>query len=353
MKENVPILCSICGGWHATEAHSQFETNAREARASEIKARPDSEYLFDTLGFKSEKQGETKPWMHEVIEKAKNLGDDLQDSDFFIHIGPLDDYKSPNGNVLSVLSMIPQESLQESPTVSKHGKLPSDSRSEGANFVSEHSAGEKMSSWAGYKTEDIFVAQERWVQTRDAQDLETYKEVIRKCLGPIRKGTEEEMLFNNLDTAEGRRNAVKYISINNTIKGREGVGIVFKAVEPLSQGLAEEARYGLEVKKFTPYYLNNKKVMRVVHTRYYDEPDGIGKHNQMIWDDKNCDPLVARDFYRKFIHALYVPHGSVEEQRNILQRMLEITKDFPERRLPIYNFYGKLVWPKPSTSKKK
>lgn len=364
------IMCSICNGWHTTEAHAQYEKEARKKRMAEIKTRPNEAYNFDTLGFSTEQKGEIEPWMRTVIEKAKELGDDLQDSDFFIHVGPLEKSdRSP-----SVLSMIVQPSFHDAVhtlEANRGGEYKDRGYARARNFVSEHHAGEYMESWAAplrgadrtkkSSIDTLLELQERYVQTRSEDDLRMYQAEIEKSLQKISEGqrnrlknTSErediesakknlqivESLISNLDTIDGRRKAVKFIMIQDQMLplGGEGIGIIFKAGKNIIRSMLRrepQAYYRL----YSSFYYRGGEVIHIFSTRGSETDQRIAINT--------CDPDVAREFYKEFIHGLYVPHGSVEEQRELLKRMLEMTKDHPERRLPIYNFYGKLVWPRP------
>ncbi len=255
------IMCGRCGGWHPTEAHAQYEGEAREKRMAEIKARPDSAYRFDTLGFKPEKadreEGEIEPWMHEVIEKAKELGDDLQDSDFFIHAGPLNQHKRLGFNsktVPSVLSFVTQERFPNPNPSIKHR--------EEFLYVSPHDAGREIETWAvRYTTErvgsknfkELLVLQERWVQSRTAEDLDVYRKKIKQLLSQfierfttdyyqegMRQHTlEAQELLNQLDEVNGRKRAVKFIMQQSGLykQGQMG-GIIFRISDELKKNFA-------------------------------------------------------------------------------------------------------------------
>lgn len=386
MPEKPPsIVCETCGGWHPAETHAQYEKEAREKRMAEIKARPDSAYRFDTLGFSSEQKGEIEPWMHEVIEKAKDLGDDLQDADLYIHIGPLEQGEEPP--VPSVLSMITQTSfVPELNIKSKKGH----SVTEGPTYVSHHRAGESMQRkghWGHEIPTEILEIQERWVKTRDVQDLDEYKKAIeneldkfikrtrydlsdKSYLNPIRDNPEAQKrlenrivhiqeLINNLDSVSGRKAGLYFIEkMSHRRAGGTGesVGIIFTVGDALfsdpkfyfqSEGGTGGSRDRNAFYRETIGGLGyNDKWVIIFSPHVSDLQLGINPENQTAYSPYPEDE-ESKYFYKKFIHAVWVPHGSIEGQRKVLEHMLEMTKDKPEQRLPIYNFYGKLVWPQP------
>lgn len=366
------IMCETCGGWHPTEAHAQYEKEAREKRMAEIKARPDSSYRFDALGFTPEKKEEIEPWMHKMIEKAKELGDDLQDSEFYIHVGSREPGQTYEGEpVPSILSMITQESFQEP---AWKGRFP------GATeylYVTHHQPGEEVQTWVtgGYVRADyeaiknMLVLQEHYVQTRADEDLDQYKQTIKNLLqekekttiGRYLKKEEVEELLSKLDTTEGRRAAVELIMRIPT--GRRDLGIIFHYSDGLRQNFDYSSRKegsgrGADSEIVDFFTLSDRgsadeeiiTIRNFLETLKGERPELLADSMMSVHSVKNLD--AAREFFRSFIHGIYLPQGSVEKQREALERMLEMTKDHPERRLPIYNFFGKLVWPRPPEEKK-
>lgn len=369
MPEKTPtkIMCDICSGWHSTEAHAQHEKDAREKRMAEIKARPDSSYRFDTLGFTPEEKEEIEPWMHEVIEKAKDLGDDLHDVDYYIHYGLLEGLQSTDVDVPSVLSMLDKS----------FGEAPRGMKSSGSSMVylSEHNAGERLyDEWAVrefYK--DLIVLQERWVQTREKSDLDNYIEELKRLLYTQKPWFVDQQIIEqmvmSLNSIEGRKQAMKFLAENTgPLKKGENVGIIFS----LGDSLLKDPKFEIQKSKDWFHADLSPKKLPVVNYKY--EGQNVAKiipnaYAANIEKDRVVNPYGSRDpdrrneyvgvdlklaweFYKKFIHGIQIPHGSIESQRGVLKRMLEKTKEKPERRLPIYNFYGKLVWPRPPKENK-
>ncbi|MDO8617653.1 MAG: hypothetical protein Q7N87_02060 [Candidatus Uhrbacteria bacterium] len=372
-EKSSSIQCEQCGGWHPTEAHAQYETKVCEKRVAEIKARPDSAYRFDALGFTPDKKGKIDPWMHEVIEKAKDLGDDLQDADLYIHFGPIE--AGVRGKEFpSTLSMITQDSFVE------------------GTYISRHISGESMmrkAHWSSKAPIEILELQERWVRTRSQEDLKSYQQKIQNELNKIIKINEGIItsdpkshfdyqkdkerannlikkatdLLSRLDTAEGRKASVYLIQIAQpgtaSGPGGEEVGVIFSVgdavfEEPSFYFKRDGGEGGLSSRlsfvHATPVAIYYKEKLVIWFGRDYAD----WRHNpenQTVGSGPNPVSEEAREFYKKFIHALYLPHGSIEEQQRMLERVLDMTKDHPEQRLPIYNFYGKLVWPRPPSLK--
>lgn len=356
-------MCETCGGWHPTEAHAQHEKEAREKRMAEIKARPDSAYSFNVLDFEQEKRDEVEPWMHTVIEKAKDLGDDLQDSDFYIHFGPIEG----NKKFPSVFSMLTQDSFTR-----------------GETFVAYFEKGTPMKEkamWSGAsRLNPILELQERWVKTRKDEDLQKYQEAIRATLNDYVSYVEQRIsetaddgfknlgrnrienaqkLLTGMDSTEGRREAMDFITqrvIMGGTSSRNNIGVIFSIGDSLQQRTTSEIKrhylnlpYSSHYTTSLTYKYNGNNVL-FLNAQY-----GGGFEKGQDRDNLNigsAETEHGKKFYIKFIHSLYSSGGSVKVQKELLQRMLEMTKDQPDRRLPIYNFYGKLVWPRPPEEKK-
>lgn len=364
MSEKPPsIMCETCGGWHPTEAHAQFEKEASERRMAEIKVRPDSAYRFDTLGFSSEKKGEIEPWMHEVIEKAKELGDDLQDSDTFVH---MELWSSESDEAAWRLLKIVEKGFFTPHPERYHDQR--DNKSErlvrgGELNARPHNAGTKFMSW-GFpeETERVLIAQEKYLKTRTPEDLEEYKNAIRDDLKMYGDKDEKN---NPLETTEERKRAVEHL-----IKNIYGIILAFpKKIESNPEFLVE--KHGSPYSEMKTVTIYNREPRRQLisypdlssytfreywYTSLgprYTPQKGTWRHSpetEIGFSGASTIKDVSEETLKKLsfdiLNGLYVK-GGIENQRKILERMLEMTKDHPERRLPIYNFYGKLAWPRP------
>lgn len=166
------------------------------------------------------------------------------------------------------------------------------------------------------------------------QQLERDRAYLEQTLQKIDEVEKE--LLEKLNDVEERRKAV--LSIFRGY-GTRGLGIIFQS-NPFIQ---EKFQKKYNEKHGTVYYTQGGEAI----IARSGQGETIITPNNGITDIKS-----AREFYRAFLHGIIVIQGTVEEQREILKRMLEATKDHPDRRLPIYNFYGKLVWPRPPKKEK-
>jgi len=376
MNEHAPkILCEICRGWHPTEEHIRYEKENLAKRMTEIKARPDSAYRFDALGFKSEKKDEMEPWMHTVIEKAKELGDDLQQSDNFLHMEI--DWVGKGEGEGRLLQTVRNGLFAPHPAKYHHPNETGLTRG-GQLYIRPHNAGTKFEKWSFPELlKEILVQQETYLKSRSESDLQAYKALLKEAIDSSELRYDEEEKKNLLESMEDRKRVVSKL-----MEGSK-YGIIFSFPEKLSEDSELEIEVIDQGHGLTHLQIWNKDPRHCL----VDLPDLSGRTHQDYWytGEHNITYTPPADrysrLYRKqppegimnlpyegqlreineetlehlssnILNGLYV-YGGVKEQREFLQRMLEVTKDNPERRLPVYNFYGKLVWPRPPEDKAK
>lgn len=383
MEKPPSIACDICGGWHSTEGHQEFEIEAREKRVAEIKERPDYVYRFDTLGFKPERKEEIEPWMHGVIERAKALGDDLHDTDHFIHM----EIFGPRVNDLEgerLLTIVTNGLFSEYPRHHRDYGKGIDLVRGGNLNVRPHSAGSKPSSWGiGKHVEDALILQEKFVRTRKDTDLEAYKDALKKALD--KQGVKDA----HLNTMRDRKKAVRIllgakfglIISFNRLKEKMNSEIEISSAENTYNSIIWNKNPRKELIVYPDLSRNpNLGVEYYEHSHFkcgdsceYVPPRAHKMQSFMSFKKPNdlehaaisrvvpeaeiefsrrsglagISEETLQNLSRNILNGIYVS-GGIEEQREFLKRMLEVTNNYPEERLPIYNFYGKLVWPKPN-----
>jgi hypothetical protein len=362
-EQSSSIACEICGGWHPTEAHAQYEKEAREKRMEEIKARPDSAYRFDALGFTPEKKGDIEPWMHEVIEKAKDLGDDLQDSGFFHHTWG---GRGSRQNIDEAIGFITQESFQATPEkILNTGGGVLLTGEGGAVWFEEHNAGTPLSfEYQHQISREVLESQEQWIKSRKQEDLKKYKDELERWLNyqmvADQQGQEIGIqpvydkkvfldLLENLDSVEARRQVALMMMRGRAFRG-PSIGIIFQeSPKLLNEFIVSKGFKSASTTTFhqTTYSNQAGEEVAVILQDKRKHADYVVNEGLVYPNMKIKDIGSAQKLYQDFLHGLFVTYGSIEAQREVLELMLKATQDHKERRLPIYNFYGKLVWPRP------
>jgi hypothetical protein len=147
----------------------------------------------------------------------------------------------------------------------------------------------------------------------------------------------------NLDTTEGRRDAMMFLlgqkSGTDERNATKDIAIIFK----VSDQLGKDGLVVSQTKERTPTIsVDTSEGEQVIKITHGEDAKKVISVNTDFQDTES-----ARKVYRDLIHAIYIPNGSIDEQRQFLREILEMTKDNPEKRLPVYNHYGKLVWPRP------
>lgn len=385
-EKKFSIRCEICQGWHATELHENYTKEGREKIRKIIEERPDSAYNFNTLGVEATESDAEKSWQHIVVEKAKELGDDLQNSNFLIHNGPIDVQIFPASEKIqakypglglgeesryeSLLSIFTQKSLNEGHRISsgerRHDTWFFSAHRAGGNDVYNYSEGDALAK--------ILEQQEIFMRDRTAENLKRYQELItgrltqeiEKLKFNIKHNDTQYLggdllhakeLLKTLDSMDGRKKAVKFIMTKTGFT--KGFGPKFGVIAKISNKMKADENIKYVSDGGGPY---REPIYDVKDRNGFPIADGIADLDRAELEQKEMDseqglfygnykgePNVedARKFFADFIHGVHIRDGSIEEQREFLERMLELTKDHPERRVPLYNYYGKLIWPRP------
>ncbi len=383
-QESFDIRCRVCGGWHPTEEHYKHTEEGRKEQRAVVEKRSEGQYSFSMPGVEVLEEVKESSWRKTVVEKAKVLGDDLQDSSFLIHMGVLHDYNGADYKIKSLMSVFSQKSIYPEDLISEgyHTESKGSAWSFSNHFAGEpelfpYSSGEDF-----YGINELLVRQEEFVKERTKEKIETYQNAIKSSLekiinqhqgyieinlkykDEIRRVAEflkirKEMLekgknlLNQLDSTNGRREAVKYVLTNTGWRSGFGeidqIGIICKLPRNL-----DDKEYNMAKERDS--VLGNYDMVDRSGVRIASVPDidkelapSRDRRERTVYIPRSSKDANAEDnlqLFKDFIHGVYLRTGSGHEQQAVLQRMLDLTKNDPERRVPIYNYYGKLVWPK-------
>ncbi|KKU73345.1 MAG: hypothetical protein UX98_C0008G0011 [Parcubacteria group bacterium GW2011_GWA2_47_26] len=143
-----------------------------------------------------------------------------------------------------------------------------------------------------------------------------------------------QKMMQNLNTPEERHEATIFILQQfSTYQDKEPIGIIFQVSDSIINDPS------LSVQGISDDIIG-------FYNRGTNEWLGrIGKSSIRGTTVGLSEAEKSRELYFRLIHGIHVPYGSEDLQRKVLQKMLEATQNNPNLRLPIYDHYGKLIWP--------
>lgn len=277
-------------------------------------------------------------------EKIDHLGEDLRGSGWMVHIAPARPFvgRSDGRERPSAYSFLTADSLERAPLMRQIG-------TQKLLFVTPHPAGEEIVTWGvGEELRRVLIL-------RREERVGEYIHAIQKILEKFIRMREDSLAFQRGVSSPLMREYYNRIK-ENFVKAKvylENLKDLKSADEAVSF-LIHSSQLAFEVaEKSIPVIgvifafnakLNGKAELPVtVGPRSWDGGTGISEQVLQV----ATEPGESSGwFYNELLHGLYVPSPDQSFLEEVQASMLSATQDRSERRVPIYDCHGRLVWPK-------